>query len=98
MLSKNHNEISKRLMQKVLLYIDSVLINVANTAPEESHKVLVSGLMNVRDALFSEVIKDNSVQSFNELLQINEENKKNLKESEANQENSSQENELEKGQ
>ena len=75
MLEKSHNEISKQFMQKILTYIDSVFINSSNSNSEDASKVLVSGLLNVRDAILSEIIRDNQIVDFNKILQ-REANKK----------------------
>ena len=76
MLEKNHNENSKQFMQKVLMFIDTVLVNASSADQENVNKVLVGGLLNVRDAIFSEIVRDNQVSQFNQFLQ-QEESKKN---------------------
>ena len=76
MLEKNHNENSKQFMQKVLMFIDTVLVNASSADQENVNKVLVGGLLNVRDAIFSEIVRDNQVAQFNQFLQ-QEESKKN---------------------
>ena len=76
MLEKNHNENSKQFMQKVLMFIDTVLVNASSSDQENVNKVLVGGLLNVRDAIFSEIVRDNQVAQFNQFLQ-QEEAKKN---------------------
>ena len=76
MLEKNHNDNSKQFMQKVLIFIDTVLVNASSADQENISKVLVGGLLNVRDAIFSEIIRDNQVAQFNQFLQ-QEEAKKN---------------------
>ena len=55
MLEKKHNEYSKQFMQKILLFIDTILINTAN-ADADTNKILVSGILNIRDAIFSDII------------------------------------------
>ena len=79
MLEKNHNENSKQFMQKVLIFIDTVLVNAASADQNTINKVLVGGLLNARDAIFSEIVKDNQVAQFNQFLQ-QKETKKNLEE------------------
>jgi len=76
MLEKKHNEYSKQFMQKVLMFIDTVLVNASSADQENVNKVLVGGLLNVRDAIFSEIVRDNQVAQFNQFLQ-QEEAKKN---------------------
>lgn len=76
MLEKSHNENSKQFMQKVLMFIDTVLVNASSSDQENVNKVLVGGLLNVRDAIFSEIVRDNQVAQFNQFLQ-QEEAKKN---------------------
>jgi len=94
MLEKNHNENSKQFMQKVLMFIDTVLVNASSSDQENVNKVLVGGLLNVRDAIFSEIVRDNQVAQFNQFLQ-QEEAKKNQ---EADLKNLSQETESDKDQ
>lgn len=76
MLEKKHNEYSKQFMQKILMFIDTVLINASSSEKEDANKVLVGGLLNVRDAIFSEVVRDNQVVQFNQFLQQKEAKKK----------------------
>lgn len=76
MLEKKHNEYSKQFMQKVLMFVDTILVNAAAADQENVNKVLVNGLLNVRDAMFSEIVRDNQVAQFNQFLQ-QEEAKKN---------------------
>ena len=76
MLEKNHNENSKQFMQKVLMFIDTVLVNASSANQENVNKVLVGGLLNVRDAIFSEIVRDNQITQLNQLFQ-QEEAKKN---------------------
>tara|TARA_B100000282_G_C31699721_1_gene475696 strand:+ start:869 stop:1150 length:282 start_codon:yes stop_codon:yes gene_type:complete len=84
MLEKKHNEYSKQFMQKILLFIDTILINTAN-ADADTNKILVSGILNIRDAIFSDIIKDNLINTLNEQTQ-QENNKKKENEKNLNQE------------
>jgi hypothetical protein len=94
MLEKNHNDNSKQFMQKVLMFIDTVLVNASAADQDSVNKVLVNGLLNVRDAIFSEIVRDNQVAQFNQFLQQQEEAKKNQEEKDLK--DSSQETELDK--
>ena len=94
MLEKTHNDNSKQLMQKILIYIDTVLSNATESDTEKVNKILVSGILNVRDALFSEVVRDNQISQLNKIM-IEQSAKKNQKE---NQEDLNQETELVKDQ
>ena len=76
---KNHNKYSKQFMQKVLMFIDTILVNATSVNQDDVNNVLVGGLLNVRDAIFSEILKDNQIKQFNQHLQ-QEEAKKNQKE------------------
>jgi hypothetical protein len=82
MLKENHNQNSKQLFQKILIFIDTVLVNASNASPEETGKVLVSGMLNVRDAIFSELIRDKQLQNINDIVTQHQEDndKKNEKE------------------
>ena len=66
MLVKNHNDNSKKFMQKILLFIDSALVNVSTASPENSSKILMTGILNIRDALLAEIIRDNQIDQLNE--------------------------------
>ena len=76
MIKKNHNNYSKQFMQKILLFIDTIFINAANSNAQDANKFLIEGIMNTRDALLTEIIKDNQIDSFNQLIQ--EEQSKNI--------------------
>ena len=95
-LKKIHNKETKQFMQKILIYIDTIFVNTANAQPENASRVLTGGILNVRDAILSEVIKDNN------LDKINDDIEKNLKKSlgleEKNQNHTNQEIELDKDQ
>ena len=91
MIEKAHNEKTKKFMQNILLFIDSVLVNASSSEPQNVNNVLVGGILNVRDAILSEIVRDNQIIQINQLLQ-NKANKKN-EEKDLNQEV-----ELEKGQ
>ena len=93
MLEKRHNNNSKQFMQKVLLFIDSVLLDSVNSTPETVNKTLINGVLSIRDAILSEIVRDGQVDGFNQLLQQREELKKNQKEiKEEDQKDSNQEN------
>ena len=94
-VKSKHNNYSKELFQKVLLYIDTIFINVSASDQAESAKILTEGLLNVRDALFSDIVKDNFADSLSSAIE-NHENKKKLEEE--NQKDLNQEKELEKDQ
>jgi len=94
MLEKSHNNNSKQFMQKVLLFIDTVLLNSANSTPEDVNKTLINGVLSIRDAIFAEIVRDGQVDGFNQFLQQREELKKNQKEiKEEDQKDLNQENE-----
>ena len=76
MIKKHHNNYSKQFMQKILLFIDTIFINAANSNAQDANKFLIEGIMNTRDALLTEIIKDNQIDSFNQLIQ--EEQSKNI--------------------
>ena len=80
MFKLNHNDESKKFMQKILMFIDSILVNLANEKPDESSKTLTSGLLNIRDAIFAEVMKDSQIVQFNKIIQQESERKKKPKE------------------
>ena len=95
MLEKKHNAYTKQFMQKILVFIDSILLNATNLTPEEANKTLAAGVLNIRDAIFSDMIKDNHIDEFNQFLQFQENSKKNnMAEAKENQKDLNQETEL----
>ena len=80
MLEKKYNAASKQFMQKILVFIDTVLLNATNSSQEETNKILFDGILNIRDAMLSEIIKDNHIESFNQFLEQQVNSKKNQEE------------------
>ena len=80
MIEKKHNKVTKQFLQKILLFIDTTIINLAAASPEDSDRILVGALTNIKDAIFSEIVLDNQVKSLNQLLQSQQESKKKLNE------------------
>ena len=74
MIGNNNNQYSKQFLQKIILYIDTLLVDCATSSPEEIHKLLVSGVINVRDAILSEIIKDNTIVQINQAMSNNKKN------------------------
>ena len=60
------------------IIIDNTMINAAMSKPDDSNKLLVTALSNVKDAIFAEIIKDNHIETLNLFLQQQKENKKKL--------------------
>ena len=94
MLEENHGQFSKQFMQKILMFIDTVLVKAVNSSQEEANKSLIGGIMNVRDALFSEIIKENQKLQISEFLKQEELKKNQEQNQEKDLEFSSQETEL----
>lgn len=78
MFEKKHNNNTKEFLQKIMLFIDNTMINAAMSKPDDSNKLLVTALSNVKDAIFAEIIKDNHIETLNLFLQQQKENKKKL--------------------
>jgi hypothetical protein len=83
MIEKQHSDNSKQFFKKILLYIDTTLINATTAQAEDKNKVFVSGLLNIKDAIFSEVVRDNFIIKLNEYFK-EEEIKKNKLEKDTN--------------
>lgn len=77
MIQKKHNEASRQFMQRILIFIDSVLLNSVNSESQDVNKTLLSGVLNIRDALFSEIIRDNHLNVLNDFLNEEKNPKKN---------------------
>ena len=99
MLEKIHNNNSKEFMQKILLFIDNIFIAAGNAKPEDVNRILTSNLFSIRDAIFSEIVRDNQIDQIKRYLQ-QEEIKKNQKPNpeEKEEKNLNQETELDKDQ
>ena len=67
-LKKQHNDFTKEFLQKILLFIDASLIEAVSASKEDKNKILVSGLVNVKDAIFSEVVKDRFTDQINQSI------------------------------
>ena len=76
MVQKKHNEYSKQFMKKILIFIDSVITNSVASKPEDASSILTSGLLNVRDAIFSDIVRDNHAEQIESI--INQNIKKNI--------------------
>jgi len=70
MIEKKHNEKTKNLFKKILLFIDNNMITSINEKPEVAHKNLAAALINIRDVIFSEIVRDNQIEEI--LNNINE--------------------------
>ena len=91
MIKEKYNQDSKKFMQKILIFIDSVFVNVANSDANNSNAIFVNSLLNIRDSIFSEILKDNQLAQIKNELDQQEKIKK--KEKEENQNSLSQEKE-----
>lgn len=75
MLEKKLNKRSIEFLQKISLFIDSVLINAVSANPTETDRVLSSGLLSIKEAIYSEITNDVFIEKYhNQLSQ--EKNKK----------------------
>ena len=68
MIKKVHNEESKKFFQKILLFIDTILVNSTSASPDQTDRVLVTGILNIKDALLSEIVRENSIEQLNKIL------------------------------
>ena len=57
MFEKKHNNNTKEFLQKIMLFIDNTMINAAMSKPDDSNKLLVTALSNVKDAIFLRLLK-----------------------------------------
>lgn len=81
MFEETHSENSKKIMKKILLFIDNVCVNACKSNPDEVVNVLTGGLLNIRDALFSELIRDSHTIQINQIIK-DQQAKKNQEEEE----------------
>jgi len=66
-LEQTHNENTKKYFQKLLLFIDATILNASN-ASEEKNKILLTSLLNIKDSIFSEVVRDNYTLQLNNMI------------------------------
>ena len=89
-METKHNLNTRQFFQKIVLFIDSTLVNALNADKINQNKIITGGLLNIRDSILVEVLSDNIV------TQISANNKK--KQEEKNQKEISQEKKLDKDQ
>ena len=74
MIERKLNRDSIEFLKKILLFADSVLINAISSNPEETDRILSSGLLGIKDAIQAEISTDLFVERLNQATQ--EKNKK----------------------
>ena len=62
MIVKKHNDSSRQFMQSLISFIDTVFHTAINANQPEANKVLTDGITNIRDAVFSELVKDKQIE------------------------------------
>ena len=77
MLTTNLNDYSKEFLKKILLFIDATIINSVSAKPEETDQILVNAITNIKDSIWSELVKDNFAETVNQKITKSKENKKN---------------------
>ena len=75
MFKKIHNEETKKFFQKLLLFIDSTINQAVGSDANESQKIITTGLSNIKDAILSEIVRDNFIDAFNETATNNQKKK-----------------------
>ena len=66
----NINNYSKKFLQKIIFYVDTTMINLAASESADSNKILVGAITNIRDSIFSELIKDNMLYEENQKKEL----------------------------
>lgn len=89
MFKEQHNKSSKEFLKKILMFIDANINRIALSSPEDSNKILVSALINVKDSILSELVRDSHIVEINKSLSEKQNDKKKLKkdQNDLNQEN-----------
>jgi|TARA_R110001583_G_scaffold68610_8_gene195097 hypothetical protein len=95
-INEKHNSETKEFFEKLIIFIDTTLVNASASGEPESKKTLVAGFLSIKDAIFSELIRDNFANNLAVKIKDHE-NKKKL-EKEQNQKDLNQEQVLEKDQ
>ena len=86
MLEKKLNKNSIDFLQKVLLFIDSVIINAVSSNPKETDRILTNGLLNIKEAIRSEISYDIFVGSLNKDKDLTQEKNKKKEQNDPDQE------------
>lgn len=68
MFEKKLNKNSVEFLQKISMFIDSVLINAVSSTPTETDRILSGGLLSIKEAIHSEITNDVFVEKFNSQL------------------------------
>ena len=76
MIDKKLNKESKEFLQKILLFIDSILINAISSEPKETDRILVSGYLNIKEAIYTQIVSDNISESIQKNIEDEKLNKK----------------------
>jgi hypothetical protein len=77
-LRNQHNDVSKAFLQKIVSFLDNILIAAVSSAKEDTSKILVGGIVNIKDAIFAEIVKDSFVDQVNKSIETDDASKKNL--------------------
>jgi hypothetical protein len=70
MIKRSHSDDTKKYFQSLMLFIDSTIMNLTN-AENDKNKILMGSLLNIKDSLLSELVKDNHVVYVNKVLEEN---------------------------
>jgi hypothetical protein len=68
LIKKQHNNNTIQLFQKIVLFIDSSLINASSLSLEEKAGMLTKNILNIKDVLFSEVVRNSYEEEINNNL------------------------------
>ena len=68
MIKNIHNDETKKFFQKLLLFTDATINQAISADAADSQKIVITGLLNIKDAILSEIVRDNHANSINESL------------------------------
>lgn len=79
MLENKYNDNAKEFLKKLLIYIDTTIINtVSDDNNENNSRNIISSVLNLRDAIFSELTYDKFTDNINKNFEMKKKEEKDL--------------------
>lgn len=79
MIEKKHNDFSKQFFQKLLIFIDTSIMKIAIADSDNVASISINTLINLKDAIFSEIVRENFLDEIKNSIQKEKNEKENKK-------------------
>ena len=79
MIDIKHNNNSKEFLKKLTVFIDKTVQDAILVPEIDKNKLILNCLLNVKDSIISEIIRDNFGEQINLAIQENIDNDQNVK-------------------